>query len=430
MPHEERSLPTHPVTRGPNHHFFGYYEKSPWDSTGRYLLALETRFNDRPPRSDDVAAVGLIDTADGNAWRGLGETTAWNWQQGTMLQWLPEAPDREIVYNVREGDRFGAVVRDVLSGEYRVLPRPVYALNPAGGSALSDNFARLAHSRPGYGYAPGRSASEALSLDFARLRKARPVCGYVGTSESLVENPAPDDDGIYRMDLRTGECRLILSLAQAAALRLRPDMEGAFHWINHIQYNTDGTRFAFLHRWKGPATGRRWFTRLVSANPEGSDLRVLADEDMVSHYDWRDPDRLLAWARREPFGTRYLLLSDDGSGKAEVVGEGVLTCDGHCSYSPDRRWILTDTYPDREDNKRTLILFRPEDSRRVDVGRFYAPPGLTGEIRCDLHPRWSRVVRATSSTRPGRDGRMVCFDSAHEGTRQMYVMDVSEIVGE
>jgi len=97
------------------------------------------------------------------------------------------------------------------------------------------------------------------------------------------------------------------------------------------------------------------------------------------------------------------------------VGEGVLTSDGHCSYSPDGRWILTDTYPDRE-RLRTLILYRPSDGSRVDIGRFFSPRELDGEIRCDLHPRWSR------------DGQKICFDSVHEGHRQIYVVDVSEIV--
>ena len=53
----------------------------------------------------------------------------------------------------------------------------------------------------------------------------------------------------------------------------------------------------------------------------------------------------------------------------------------------------------------------------IDIGRFYVVPKITGEIRCDLHPRWSR------------DGRQICFDSVHEGTRQIYVMDVAPIVG-
>lgn len=54
---------------------------------------------------------------------------------------------------------------------------------------------------------------------------------------------------------------------------------------------------------------------------------------------------------------------------------------------------------------------------RVDLGRYHSPLPFRGEIRCDLHPRWSR------------DERQVCFDSIHEGSRQVYVMDVSEVVG-
>jgi hypothetical protein len=66
---------------------------------------------------------------------------------------------------------------------------------------------------------------------------------------------------------------------------------------------------------------------------------------------------------------------------------------------------------------RTLILFHLASGRRIDIGRFYAPPELQGPVRCDLHPRWSR------------DGKMICFDSAHEGTRQVYVINATEIVG-
>jgi hypothetical protein len=83
----------------------------------------------------------------------------------------------------------------------------------------------------------------------------------------------------------------------------------------------------------------------------------------------------------------------------------------------DFRWHrLTDTYP-RAKPYRTLILYDLRSGRRTDIGRFYSPPEITGEIRCDLHPRWSR------------DGRQVCFDSAHEGHRQVHAADVSRVVG-
>ena len=44
--------PVHQVTHGPRHHFFGYYEKSPWSASGHLLLAHEAGFNDRPPGND------------------------------------------------------------------------------------------------------------------------------------------------------------------------------------------------------------------------------------------------------------------------------------------------------------------------------------------------------------------------------------------
>lgn len=76
------------VTRGPKHHFFGYYNVPPWDITGRYIVAMEVDFCTRSPQPGDVARIGLINSAKGYAWRHLAETRTWNWQQGCMLQWL------------------------------------------------------------------------------------------------------------------------------------------------------------------------------------------------------------------------------------------------------------------------------------------------------------------------------------------------------
>lgn len=374
------------VTEGPRHHFFGYYDKCPWDVTGRYLLGLEIDLRDRPPGSDDAATVGMVDLAGGNRWIPLAETEAWNWQQGAMLQWVPSDTDALIIYNARSNASLVSVVRDVHDGSARTLPRPIYALSRDGRSALSLSFPRIHHCRPGYGYA--------------------------GVPDPWRENPAPEEDGIWRMDLATGECWLIVPLARVATIDRRPSMDGARHWHNHIQFNTDDSRFLFLHRWR--RDGMMWSTRMFTARPDGSDLYCVADHEMVSHFDWRDETHILAWARQHEEGDLYYLFTDKAREK-EVVGRGVLTVDGHCSYSPDRRWILTDSYPDAE-SKRALILFRPADGRCIVLGRFYSPPELADEIRCDLHPRWSR------------DGSQVCIDSAHEGDRQLYVMDVGDIV--
>ena len=376
------------VTSGPNHHFFGYYDKCPWDATGRYLLALETAFVDRPPTPDDRATIGMVDLTEENRMIPLVETQAWNWQQGTMLRWMPTAPDREIIYNSVEDGSHVSIVRNVHTGETRTLPRPIYAVSNDGRSAVTLNFSRVHRTRPGYGYAclPDPWASE----------------------------PHPKEDGIYWMDLATGENRLAVSLDRIVGIRPDETMSGGEHWFNHLQYCTDDSRFLFLHRWR---VGKGHRTRLFTANPDGSDLCCVSDHEMTSHFDWRDGEHILAWARRHDVGDRYFLFRDQAD-TPEVVADGVLTVDGHCSYSPDRRWVLTDTYPDKETNNRTLILYRPEDNRRIDIGQFYSPPEVWGEIRCDLHPRWNR------------DGTQVCLDSVHEGARQMYIIDVSGIVNE
>jgi hypothetical protein len=65
------------------------------------------------------------------------------------------------------------------------------------------------------------------------------------------------------------------------------------------------------------------------------------------------------------------------------------------------------------------MFYRPSDGKLVKLGKFFIRANTTGEFRCDLHPGWSR------------DGKYVCIDSMHsDDTRQMYVLDVSGVVGD
>lgn len=381
------AITAHPVTRG-QHHFFGYYEKSPWDWSQRWMLGMKSAFMDRPPTDHDTLTIGLIDTKSDCAWRDVAETRAWNWQQGCMLQWLGAGRSSEIIFNDRMDGQFVARILNVQNGRERVLNRPVYGVNSEGTRGVSLSFSRLQHQRPGYGYA--------------------------GVPDPWRETPEPEDDGLYLLDLQTGESRLILSIAEAANFRRVPEFDGMIHRFNHAQISPDGRHLAVLHRYKTAADKGVGCTRLLTLSMEGGDLRCLAHSDLVSHYDWKTGDSLLAWAREEGRDPGYFLYSRNGD-LPELHGAEVFSSDGHCSFSPDRRWMLTDTYPDETDH-RTLILYHWESGERIDIGRFYAPP-TRWQIRCDLHPRWSR------------DGRHVCVDSVHEGTRQMYVLDVSDVVG-
>jgi hypothetical protein len=370
-------------TTGPKHHYFGYYDKTPWNSTNKLLLCNEVSFADRQPTANDELTVGMIDLTD-NKFVPLGTTKAWCWQQGTMLQWLPSAADRMVIHNGVEGDHFCAIIRDVQSGKTRTLPRPIYAVNPQG--------------------------TTAVTLDFARLHRLRPGYGYASAPEKFADQRAPAEVGIWRMDIATGESKQIVTLAQLAQFdaddRLRGPSE---HWVNHLQFAPDGQHFAFLHRWREPAW-KTWQTRLLTCNTDGTGLKLVIDTGMVSHYDWRDDHTILAWTRSKP-GDRFYLV-DTVKREFTVMGEGTLTRDGHCSFSPDRQWVLNDTYPDGK-RMQTLMLYHPGTQRRLDLGTFLEPAQFAGPLRCDLHPRWDRT------------GSQVCFDSTHDGTRQLYTLDVS-----
>jgi len=389
----------HAVTSGPRHHFFGYYGIQPWDATGQYLLCLEVPFQDRPPEAKDKAIVGMVDLSSSKLIP-LAETRAWNFQQGAMMHWLPSAPDSKIIFNDRQGDRFVSVILNVHTGERRVLPKPISAMSHDGKTALSLNFARLQWTRPGYGYA--------------------------GIDDPFAGECHPAEDGIYLIDLENGEDRRLVSMADVFASHGKlKEMKNHAVWFNHTLYNIDDSRFVFLIRWRTflfPKWVRLWRlkklwrlkTAMFTANVDGSDLRCVIDYGMVSHFDWRNSSEILVWANVKGYGNKFYLVSD-GKNELRTVGERFLTQDGHCSFSPNGRGILTDTYPDRN-HYRTLKILIWEEGREVVLGRYYSLPQFIGEIRCDLHPRWNRT------------GTQVCFDSVHEGSRQLYVIDVSNLV--
>jgi hypothetical protein len=382
--------PVRQITRGPKHHWFAYYDKLQFDPTGRYALGMEVDFEGRSPRPDDVIEMGMVDLEDGDRWTELGTSCAWGWQQGCMLQWVPGSATN-VLWNDRQGDRFVCHILDTKTGDRRTIPTPVYCLSPDGRCAVTPDFARIQDMRPGY--------------------------GYPGLPDAHAGDMAPADSGIWRVDLETGKRTLILSLADIAAFGdPHPTMEGAKHYVNHLLFSTDGSRFIFLHRWR-PDGGKGGFvTRMFTATPDGRDLYVLDPSGHTSHFIWRDPGHVLAWTRPEGKPAGFYLFTDK-TREVRRVGEGIMTRNGHCTYLPGNEWILNDTYPQGKERLQHVYLFHVATGRRVPLGRFHLPPGYTGEWRCDTHPRSSP------------DGTTVCIDSPHTGQgRQLHLIAITGIV--
>src|SRR5262249_43094323 len=159
--------------------------------------------------------------------------------------------------------------------------------------------------------------------DFRRLADVRPGYGYNGIPDPNANVQIPDDTGIFSVDLETGAHRLILSIAEVARFgRALPTMKDTKHWFNHLLFNLDGSRFVFLHRWQVGA-GRE--TRMLTANPDGKELRVVDDNGLTSHFIWRDPGHILAFSRQPSHGARFYLFEDRPQGAIEAVGPEVMT---------------------------------------------------------------------------------------------------------
>lgn len=390
---EEGSFPpVRQITSGPKHHWFGYYDKLQFCPANRFVLSNQVDFEHRSPTESDTIQVGMVDTQHDDEWIELGQTDAWCWQQGCMLQWLPTSPN-EVIWNDRDADQFVARILNTETGSKRTIPSPVYNVAPDGKTAVTTDFARLNDCRPGYGYA-----------------------GLVDANREIA---APEDSGVWLVDLETGERRMLMSLADVTRIPFEGDEKLKFtdsskHWFNHLLFNTDGSRIWMLHRW---TVGRGWATRAITINPDGSDPFVLDPYGRTSHFIWRDPRHVMAWAWHPSNGYKFYLY-EDKTDNVRPVGADVMTKNGHNTYLPmsDNEWVLNDTYPDRERMQHPYLYHIPTN-RRVSLGDFHSPPQYRGEWRCDTHPRSSR------------DGRRVCIDSPHEQGRQLYLIDVSAIVG-
>lgn len=360
--------------------FFGYYDKSPVSPDGAHIIYQSTTQPTQLP-PDPLKPVEVVcqnlQTSDVVARL---DSAAYNWQQGTKLQWI--GPDR-FAFNAydRESACYVAQVYDLAQGKVaQTLPMPIY-------DCYGDQFA--------------------LTLNFDRLARLAPDYGYFCHMDRDLHLKALDDDGIWRMDMSTGEDRLILSLQTLAQLCPLTSMQGAKHSVNHIMIAPDGKRFMVIHRWY--QSGRR-YDRLVVCAVDSSSPTVVADEGMVSHCFWRNSAQIFSYLRSSGKDAYFMLNADTGA--VRQVGEGIIDGfgDGHPHIHGSK--VVFDTYPNKARMKK-LFLYDLDDGALEELGEFFEGFKFYAETRCDLHPRFSP------------NGKQVFFDSVHNGRRELYAISLA-----
>lgn len=364
-------IPCYTFTERHFHIFRGYYDIDYFNcSKDRFLCHRIPR---KAKAGRDQCEVGYYDLNTG-CYKRLGETDAWCWQQGARLRWFP-VDDSKVIYNVLKegGSGYAARICEVEKGAcIKELPMALYDLAPDGTYGISLNFARLQNLRPGYGYS---------------------CC-----PDSTTEEAHPWDDGVFYVDLHTGETKLLYSLQQLADMagpdeetqdfssteaRGREPLKETVHYINHISIAPDGKHFLFFHLMT-KNNPRNWKTRLYVSDSEGKNLCLLEKDDRVSHYTWTDSDTIMATLRRQD-GTEYYALYHISDGSKCMIANRGLDTDGHPSSLKSKGLFITDTYP-QKGGFQFLRIFNLGGKGSRQIARFYHDYRLRGEKRCDLHP--------------------------------------------
>ena len=122
------NCPIERIGNDKGHHFFGYYNKSVWDQSNRFILA--NRFNKmvKDVQIDDALEIGFYDTENnaGN-FNKVGSTTSWNWQMGNQTQWLDGLNGKKVIFNIRAKNpsnpypEFCSQIVDIENGESQNL---------------------------------------------------------------------------------------------------------------------------------------------------------------------------------------------------------------------------------------------------------------------------------------------------------------------
>ena len=385
------STPIQITDNSKEHLFASYYGINSWSRDQKYATVLETDIKYKLPEETDPATLGLVDMKT-KEFIPLTQTRAWNFQEGCMAHWLGTNPDSLIIYNDFRDSRYVSVIMNVYTKkELKVIPYPVSSVSPNGKEAVSINFSRLRITRSDYGYG-GKGQDPKAGVQF------------------------PEDDGIFLINLETGKAKLIVSIAQIKNIVPEIPKEG-IEYFAHTRYSKGGTKIFWLAR---AIPGRN--TTAFTVNRDGSNLqRCFPDKWGGSHFDWLNDNELMITAGYK--GTNYEgtqdahILFTIGKQDYKRLGNGLLDYDGHGTFSPDGKWMVTDTYPSKGLREQKIYLMDMDTQAVLPLGRFVEPEDYSsgkGYWRCDIHCRWSPK------------GDMIGFNSTQNGSRQVYIFKLAE----
>ena len=398
--------------------FQGYFNQNVISADNKRLLAMKVENISCIPDGSSDALIGYFDIDDGSKeFKVFGKTNSFNWQQGSMLQFLgPDFSDK-VIWNFFDGCEYKSAIHSFSQGKTDAYPA-IYCVSNCGNFALSVDFERHAWFRRGYSY------------------------GNIFNENK--KHPAPEHDGIWLIDLTSGQKKQIVTLKELRLLNPISTMENAIHYVEHLLFNPKGDQFVFLHRWKHE---NGIHTRLLSMCLKTSTINIVNDSGRMSHFSWINNEELLGYGaldngvnrlrKKKLFlktifkfllpvykmlitdsskisksltGDTYLILNISNPDKNRKVQEKLRSQDGHPVVFPGYNFFVTDTYSRASLNEKAKLYVASlsnKDVRLIDsfgtISEYDESP-----LRCDLHPCISR------------DCSILSIDTMDKGVRSVY----------
>ncbi|GAA1687197.1 hypothetical protein GCM10009808_00230 [Microbacterium sediminicola] len=397
----EPLVPVHRLSNGIFPAIHRFYDTSPISPSGRYITFTELPYEDHLPYPGDEATVVVVDLVTGeDIYRS--RTIAWDTQLGAQPQW--GATDKQLFFNrMSRSDwlPYGVIV-DPATGEERRLGGTVYMASPDGRKVASPNLTRIGIAQAGYG----------VIVPPTHMPRA------VG---------APIDDGLFVTDVESGDCTLLVSLAELHSqfekeLDVRLS-EGALIGF-HVKWSPGGDRLMYIIRWRASNTDappRNW---IITMDADGSNRKIaLNDARWLGghHPNWcPDGDRIvmnLVFPNRRVFSSKVAHLMDkvgrkfkvplykpwyslrlasfryDGSDLAIIAPSQLGS--GHPTWDDGMESVLTDAYPSEPvtqgDGTVPIRLVSAQRDQSTELIRIRTKPVFAGprqEWRVDPHPAW------------------------------------------
>ncbi|MEM9159463.1 MAG: hypothetical protein AAGB46_10475 [Verrucomicrobiota bacterium] len=402
------------VTRGPDHHLFGYIGQSltiPWSGDGRYILSLRSKFHDRLPAEGDAADVVVVDTQNGNAVTVLDQTQGWNLQQGTMFYWNPQNPDTQFFFNDRDPEtgQVFTVLYDLEEGKrLRSYRYPGRSIGNGGVAPTGEFFA---------------------AINYGRMARLRPVTGYAGAWDPTLDVKRPKDDGLFRVDIEGGDAQLLASFDRLGeALDANPywtlegkrwmpteepreplDISEASLYINHTLISRNGDRIYFIVRGRVDKSSI-WLNAPCSIKTDGSEL-VVHRTSIGGHPEWAEGDLMIGAHEGRQI---YYDVSEQQLLEDRILGDASIFPDpeGDVSLSPDGKWFVNG-YASEDRESIIYVVMRLEDGAIVRSKPFDRGPYTKGNLRTDPAPRWNRD-----------SDKILVPGWTAEGTRQLFTIQI------